>query len=87
MVLSMGPVYDRSRENLVPADRLVIRVRRRLLQAARELQDGTEPFHLQPEQAHELGSKWGLVDDPSRWPEVTVPGNLPFRLSDAEVQG
>ena len=85
MILSMGRIYDRSRENLVPADQLVIRMRRRLLQAARDLQVGTEPFQLNPEDAGKIGSRWGLVDDPSNWQELTVPGNVPFRIKGLKV--
>ncbi|HUZ76311.1 MAG TPA: Rieske 2Fe-2S domain-containing protein [Chloroflexota bacterium] len=37
---SMGPVYDRSHEHLGTSDSMIIRVRRRLLDAARALGDG-----------------------------------------------
>ena len=36
---SMGPIVDRSREHLGPSDAMIIRVRRRLLAAARELRE------------------------------------------------
>lgn len=36
---SMGPIVDRSREHLGPADAMIVRVRRRLLEAARALRD------------------------------------------------
>src|SRR5262249_27336808 len=52
VTLSMGPIYDRTRENLVlPADRMVIALRRRLLEAARDLEGGVEPHHLESEEA------------------------------------
>jgi phthalate 4,5-dioxygenase oxygenase subunit len=38
-----GPIMDRSRERLVSADAMIIKVRDRLLQAARDLLEGTEP--------------------------------------------
>lgn len=38
--LSNGPIFDRSKENLVTADLAVLRVRRRLLQAARMVKEG-----------------------------------------------
>ncbi len=41
---SMGPAYDRTKEHLVGTDGAVIATRRRLLEAARELQNGVEPF-------------------------------------------
>ena len=37
---SMGPIYNRSQEHLGTADAMIIRVRRRLIAAARALQDG-----------------------------------------------
>lgn len=36
---SMGPIADRSNEHLGPSDAMIIRVRRRLLEAARKLRD------------------------------------------------
>ncbi len=44
--LSMGPIFDRTREHLVPADAAVIHTRRVLLTAARTLAAGTEPGPL-----------------------------------------
>jgi hypothetical protein len=41
---SMGPICDRSREHLGFADQMIIRTRRRLMDAARELAEkGTTP--------------------------------------------
>jgi hypothetical protein len=37
---SMGPIQDRSKENLVSTDNAIIMARHRLLKAARELQNG-----------------------------------------------
>ena len=42
MIESMGPVYDRSREHLGTSDTCIIATRRRLLAAARDVQDGRE---------------------------------------------
>ena len=81
MTSSMGSIYDRTRENLVPADQLVIRMRRRMLQAVRDLESGIEPFHLTPEETIRLGSEWQLVANRADWPE-TMPGNEPFRIAD-----
>lgn len=41
--VSMGPVYDRTREHLVTADAAVTRLRRRLLDAVRDVQAGKAP--------------------------------------------
>ena len=43
---SMGPIYDRSREHLGVSDKAVIAVRKYLINAVREFQDGKEPPHL-----------------------------------------
>jgi phthalate 4,5-dioxygenase len=82
MTVSMGSVVDRTKENLVPADQLVIRMRRRLLQAARDLREGREPAMLGSEDAHVFGAGDGgrLLSDPDRWHEVLVPEHEPFRI-------
>jgi phthalate 4,5-dioxygenase len=50
---SMGPVVDRSAEHLGTTDLAIIAARRRLLRAARDLQQGIEPFGAQhPEVYH-----------------------------------
>ena len=40
---SMGPIQDRTKENLVSTDNAIIMARHRLLKAARELQKGAAP--------------------------------------------
>src|SRR5260370_32013695 len=39
----MGPIVDRSKEHLGPADRAIIATRRLLLQAVKTVQDGGDP--------------------------------------------
>ncbi len=46
MALSMGPIYDRTREHLVPADSAIIHMRSILLNAARNMEAGNEPRPL-----------------------------------------
>jgi hypothetical protein len=41
---SMGPIVDRSREHLGPADRAIIVARRLLLQAIKTVQEGGDPL-------------------------------------------
>ena len=41
---SMGPIYDRRKEHFGTSDPAIITARRRLLNLARELQQGIEPF-------------------------------------------
>jgi len=76
--LSMGPIYDRSNENLVPADRLVMRMRQRLLATSRNLQEGVEPFHLESEDGLLLGGEMQLLHDSSEWRDTIVPQSEPF---------
>jgi hypothetical protein len=46
---SMGPIQDRSRENLCPTDRGIVMARRKLLDAARAVRDGKPPPALRAE--------------------------------------
>ncbi len=46
MALSMGPIFDRSNEHLVPADGAVVHARRILLDAARRVAGGDDPLPL-----------------------------------------
>jgi phthalate 4,5-dioxygenase len=46
---SMGPIADRTKENLVSTDNAIIMARHRLLKAARELQKGAAPPGLDPQ--------------------------------------
>src|SRR5262249_61282010 len=45
---SMGPIVDRSREHLGPADRAVIQARRLLLQAIAMVETGGTPAGIEP---------------------------------------
>lgn len=49
---SMGPIQDRTKENLVAADKGVIMARQRLKKAALNLQNGIEPPALDPATHH-----------------------------------
>jgi phthalate 4,5-dioxygenase oxygenase subunit len=44
LAVSMGPIVDRTKEHLVPADSAVVRLRRRLLESVRLVEDGQEPI-------------------------------------------
>lgn len=43
VALSMGPIYDRTKEHLVPADGAIVHLRRLLLEAARGVAEGKDP--------------------------------------------
>ena len=67
MAMSQGPIADRSRENLVPADQAVVRCRRQLLESAKRVAEGGDPI--------------GVEVDVStiRAIDATIPGNVPWQ--------
>ena len=48
MTESMGPMVDRTKEHLYPADAAIIRLRQMLIRAAKNLEAGREPPGLDP---------------------------------------
>jgi len=90
---SMGVVYDRTREHLGTSDRAIIRMRRLLIQAARDLADGIEPPAIDPaldyngfrsaEKILAPGEDWRLLgtgDDPvMQQLEPLTAAQRPFR--------
>jgi phthalate 4,5-dioxygenase len=52
-----GPITDRTRETLVSSDKYLIHIRRRLLDAARRLQQGEEPTEPWHPQAYQLRTR------------------------------
>jgi phthalate 4,5-dioxygenase len=70
---SMGPVYDRTQEHLGSSDAMVIRVRRRLIAAARALaQDGTVPCSVDSPEAYQQRSGGVILDENADWIEATA---------------
>jgi hypothetical protein len=63
---SMGPIQDRTRENLVPTDQGIIMARRRLTTAANGLRDGVQPPGVDP------------VHTRVRSASVILPRGVPF---------
>lgn len=64
MAMSQGPIADRSKEHLVPADQAVVRARRQLLESAKRVSAGQDPIGV-----HADVSKIRAID-------ATVPGNV-----------
>ncbi len=73
---SMGPLVDRSKEHLGPADRAVIQTRRLLLQAIKAVQDGGDPPGVQPTY-YALRAPERVLPVDTDWREVLVPEILP----------
>jgi hypothetical protein len=69
---SMGPIVDRSREHLGSSDAGIIRVRQRLLEAARRLAaDGTEPPGAADPEAYRLRGWQLLLPRNADWRALT----------------
>ena len=69
MSLSMGPIFDRTQEHLVAADQAVVRLRRRLLDCVKLVENGEEPLGLLRE---DLGAVSCTSDAPLDRPWQTV---------------
>jgi hypothetical protein len=63
---SMGPIQDRTKENLVSTDNAIIMARHRLMRAAQDLQKGVAPPGLSPS-AHRVRSA-----------TFVLPADVPF---------
>jgi phenylpropionate dioxygenase-like ring-hydroxylating dioxygenase large terminal subunit len=69
---SMGPITDRSREHLGASDEAIIRVRRRLLDAARALRDrGEEPPGIRSPETYRLRGCQLVLPAAADWQEAS----------------
>jgi phenylpropionate dioxygenase-like ring-hydroxylating dioxygenase large terminal subunit len=68
----MGPIVDRSRERLGPADKAIIQARRLLLDAVRTVQGGGTPRGVQPTY-YALRAAEGVVPKDADWRERLTP--------------
>jgi len=69
---SMGPIYDRSNERLGTSDSMIIRVRRRLLNAARALQQhGITPPGVDDPAAYHVRAGGAFLPKGANWVEAT----------------
>jgi phenylpropionate dioxygenase-like ring-hydroxylating dioxygenase large terminal subunit len=70
---SMGGIYDRSTEHLGSSDAMVIRVRRRLLEAADALAErGTVPFSVDHPEVYRQRSGGVFLAEDANWIEATA---------------
>jgi hypothetical protein len=79
MTDSMGAVVDRTEEHLGTTDTAIIRMRRRLIQGARELQQGIEPYAATHPEVYRVRSGGALLprdvfftDDPEVLADITA---------------
>ena len=69
---SMGSPYDRTREHLGSTDSMIIRVRRRLIQATRALaENGTTPPGVDHPEVYALRAGGLILDEGVDWLEAT----------------
>jgi hypothetical protein len=83
---SQGTIVDRSKEHLGTTDSMIIRVRRRLLQAAQELREnGTVPPGVDNPQVYRQRSGWALVPQGKDFWEELRPLREEFQHEAIEV--
>lgn len=75
MSMCPGPIVDRTGEHLVAADVAIVRARRQLLESARRLQKGADPFGVSAD-VHEVKGYEETVPADSPWQSL-VPGHRP----------
>jgi phthalate 4,5-dioxygenase oxygenase subunit len=68
----MGPIVDRSREHLGPADRAIIQARRLLLEAVKTVADGGTPRGVAPTYAG-LAAAEAVLPTGTDWREAELP--------------
>lgn len=73
-VVSMGPIFDRSKEHLVRADAGIIRMRQVLLEAVVNLQKGGEPPMLTADEQLRTQAGEGVLQ-PGQKRQELAPGN------------
>jgi len=69
---SMGPIVDRSKEHLGPADKAVIQARRLLLEAVRTVRDGGTPRGVAPTY-YTLAAAEGVLPRAADWRTLLAP--------------
>jgi hypothetical protein len=75
---SMGPIYDRSQEHLGSADTAIIQMRRLLLDAVRDVQEGRDPIGSQGQGRNVRPAQMYLPED-ARWNETQLKEALVAR--------
>jgi phthalate 4,5-dioxygenase oxygenase subunit len=84
--LSMGPIYDRSREHIVPADRAVIRARRLLFESMRRVERGEDAIGAFPATDFtRLNAPDQNISINDRW-QILVPDHVLAENPTAELE-
>jgi phenylpropionate dioxygenase-like ring-hydroxylating dioxygenase large terminal subunit len=83
---SMGPIYRRQNEHLGTSDSMIIRVRRRLINAAKALRDnGTVPPGAETPEVYRQRSGWVILPRGADWLEATAELRHTFRGQTEEA--
>jgi phenylpropionate dioxygenase-like ring-hydroxylating dioxygenase large terminal subunit len=72
---SMGPIYDRTQEHLGSADTAIIQMRRLLLQAVQDVQEGRDPVGSQGQGSNVRPAQMYLPEE-ARWTESQLKDAL-----------
>ena len=73
LAISMGPIVNRTKEHLVPADSAVMRLRKRLLEAVRMVEKGEEPIGNEiPDLCHIKALVDTVIDVNDDWREQVM---------------
>jgi nitrite reductase/ring-hydroxylating ferredoxin subunit len=75
---SMGPIYDRTQEHLGSADTAIIQMRRLLLQAVEDVQEGRDPVGSQGQGSYVRPAQMYLPED-ANWSETQLKEALVAR--------
>jgi phthalate 4,5-dioxygenase len=72
IAVSMGPIVDRTKEQLVPADKAVVYLRRRLLESVRRAEAGEDPIGVSISDYSQVRALVDtVVDKGTRWQDIT----------------
>jgi phthalate 4,5-dioxygenase len=83
--VSMGPIVERDKERLVPADAAVVRLRQRLLESVRRHEAGHDPFGLSIEDYSKVRSLADTnVPAGERWQDL-LPNNMGLGAKKREL--
>jgi phenylpropionate dioxygenase-like ring-hydroxylating dioxygenase large terminal subunit len=76
---SMGPIYDRTQEHLGSADTAIIQMRRLLIQAVRDVEEGRDPVGSQGQGSNVRPAQMHLPED-ANWSESQLKEALVAKL-------
>jgi phthalate 4,5-dioxygenase len=84
IAVSMGPIVDRTKEYLCPADMAVIYLRRRLLESVRRAEAGGDPIGVSISDYTQIRALVDtVIDKKTRWQDVT-PSRLAAKVAEVE---